>query len=354
MAELISIGRVAPLLDATPSRAAQGPAGPSAERRKECSRCQRPASVCLCDSLPPRPLATRGQVIILQHPAEAKKRLATVPLLSKCIANCHVLPGRTYKAGKHEVLRQAVESAERGTQPLFLLFPRPDSVVLGDAAREHLNAAEVSQGGAEGLGGGAEGAGSYPAYTLLVLDGTWRQGREMFNSVAPLLLPPSGPAVLVKLPPATPAAGTAAPLPQDGAAPGAPAAAASAGVAAPDEGEPSPAKRGRDVGSSGGGPEDSSDGGFYLRMEPVAGCLSTCEAVARALCMLESATGSGGMQSGGEVCEAVLRPLARLVEQQARFDPAVRARIETAEARFPNTRKKFGLGKNPGSTMMGV
>ena len=135
--------------------------------------------------------------------------------------------------------------------------------------------------------------------------------------MAPLLLPPSGPAILVKLPPAPPAAGTTEAPAQDGAALGASAAAASAGGTTPDNGDPSPAKRGRDVSSSEGRPEDSRDGGFYLRMEPVAGCLSTCEAVARALCVLESATGSGGTQSGGEVCEAVLRPLARLVEQQA-------------------------------------
>ena len=34
--------------------------------------CSRPSSVCLCGSLPAEPLPTRGKIILLQHPLEAK------------------------------------------------------------------------------------------------------------------------------------------------------------------------------------------------------------------------------------------------------------------------------------------
>ena len=37
-------------------------------------------------------------------------------------------------------------------------------------------------------------------YTLVLLDGTWQYAREMFAAAAPILLPPTGPGILVQLP----------------------------------------------------------------------------------------------------------------------------------------------------------
>jgi hypothetical protein len=50
---------------------------------------------------------------------------------------------------------------------------------------------------------------------------------------------------------------------------------------------------------------------LLLRMEPMVGCLTTCEAVARALGALEP--------QGSAVRDAVLRPLAQLAQFQARL-----------------------------------
>ena len=46
-------------------------------KRGQCNECSRPASVCLCDTFPHTPLETKGNVLILQHPFEKKRKLAT-------------------------------------------------------------------------------------------------------------------------------------------------------------------------------------------------------------------------------------------------------------------------------------
>lgn len=67
---------------------------PAPPKRAVCARCARPAAVCLCAALPPAPIATAGAVIVLQHPNEAKRRLATVALLRCCLARFLLLRGR--------------------------------------------------------------------------------------------------------------------------------------------------------------------------------------------------------------------------------------------------------------------
>ena len=68
---------------------------PSRLSRMLC--CRRPARVCLCPGLPPAPLNTAGRLIILQHPHEARKQLATVPLLELCLADMTVIRCRNYR-----------------------------------------------------------------------------------------------------------------------------------------------------------------------------------------------------------------------------------------------------------------
>ncbi|GJP33204.1 hypothetical protein CLOM_g17760 [Closterium sp. NIES-68] len=88
--------------------APQGVASRPTGRRTLCERCQRPSRACLCPSLPPSRLKTRTRVIVLQHPHEAKKRLATAPILALTLDSTRIITGRRFLAGSYAELDQAL------------------------------------------------------------------------------------------------------------------------------------------------------------------------------------------------------------------------------------------------------
>lgn len=78
---------------------------------------------------------------------------------------------------------------------------------------------------------------------------------------------------------------------------------------------------------------------YLLLMEPMPGCVTTCEAVARAVGLLEP--------QGSRVQEALLKPLAMVAALQAQWDPAVRARVQGEGAQYTTGKRRFGMG-SPG------
>ncbi|OWZ00905.1 Protein kinase, partial [Phytophthora megakarya] len=62
-------------------------------RREACDRCKRPPRVCYCASLPASPLVTTSHVLILQHEHEKKKRAAisSVPVLAQTLEQVTVV-----------------------------------------------------------------------------------------------------------------------------------------------------------------------------------------------------------------------------------------------------------------------
>lgn len=150
------------------------------------------------------------------------------------------------------------------------------------------SAAKADADAEAGMGRGAKSRGLHaaaepgtdPAYTLLVLDGTWQQGREMWAACAPAVLPIATPVCL-------------------------------------------PA---------------GACGALHLRlkMEPGQGCTSTCEAVAEALRLLEP--------GGDGLAAALLAPLELLSAHQARWDPAVAARRQGAGGMYTEGKGRFNVG----------
>jgi DTW domain-containing protein YfiP len=199
--------------------------------------CGRPSRVCLCPYLPPSPLPTSTTVVILHHPHALRRNpLSTLPLLARSLSNLHLLPGRRLLPSSTPLLPPPSPS------PVLLLYPSPGAADLASWCRSTPPSARAGT-------------------TLLLLDGTWKQAKEMHAASLPFLSSF-----------ATPVA-----LPVD----------------------------------SGMDGDSMFESGLVVKKEPHKGCMSTMEAVARALRLLEP-EGSGKV-----IEEAMLGVLRAMVAFQA-------------------------------------
>ena len=162
--------------------------------RPICAACRRPERVCLCNSgcLPPNGPINIGnlcEILVLQHPAEAKKKANTVPLMELVIQNLRIVRGIRFDEALVDEIRTARD--KRGLTPL-LLFPGPNATSLRTVLENERQ--ELSQ----------ETPGSYvetnktaaiedssgnvlikPRYLLILIDGTWIQAHHMLTHSHP-------------------------------------------------------------------------------------------------------------------------------------------------------------------------
>ncbi|KXZ55755.1 hypothetical protein GPECTOR_2g1305 [Gonium pectorale] len=107
--------------------------------------------------------------------------MATVPLLRCCLHtdSLHIVTGRKLQPGADAAADALLEGARRGDYPLYVLFPGPGAEDLGSLAEgpEHVARLTVAT---------ARRSVAAPAYLLLVIDGTWRQAKEMYRASSPL------------------------------------------------------------------------------------------------------------------------------------------------------------------------
>ncbi|KAJ7547866.1 hypothetical protein O6H91_08G107400 [Diphasiastrum complanatum] len=257
--------------------------------RPYCGSCSRPTSVCLCSVLPSQPFHTLfTAAVILQHPHEVRHPLATVPILAKSMQNCEVIVGRRFKPGASAHLDSLARSfvsvaADNPThheeigvkgrnQHALLLFPGSEAVDLErwlthhgyDKLKQACECAESVSRLQAGRCASTQSGALCPQITLLLVDGTWQHAKEMVKASLPFL---KSFVVQVCLP--------------------------------------------FDLNSEGFGMGDSS---LTLRKEPFQGYLSTMEAAARALGVLEP--------HGREIEGLLLSILQKMVSlQAAHFTP---------------------------------
>ncbi|MCQ4311625.1 DTW domain-containing protein [Pseudomonas stutzeri] len=112
--------------------------------RPQCPRCQRPLSHCLCLLIPS--LASRTQVLILQHPSETGHALNTARLAALGLTNAELRVGESFED----------LPVDDGTDS-FLLFPGVDAVPLEQLAKR------------------------VEPLRLIVPDGTWRKARKLLH-----------------------------------------------------------------------------------------------------------------------------------------------------------------------------
>ena len=117
--------------------------------RTTCPQCLRPSPLCYCHLIEVQRAGI--DLIILQHPREAKHPLNSARIAKLGISNCQLWVGEDFAT--HQGLQQAL--AEKAC---YLLFP-------GNNARD---SAEVL-------------AQSTPE-VLIIIDGTWRKARRIYHS----------------------------------------------------------------------------------------------------------------------------------------------------------------------------
>ncbi len=125
--------------------------------RPLCPRCALPAPACLCRWI--TPTSNRIPLLVLQHPAESRQAKGSVRLLQLSLGHSHCLVGDRFDPAALEALLcppAAADTACAG-QPL-LLFP-------------------------DGAGDDGERAAPPPCPgPLVLLDGTWRQARQLLQA----------------------------------------------------------------------------------------------------------------------------------------------------------------------------
>ncbi|XP_026110452.1 DTW domain-containing protein 2 [Carassius auratus] len=134
------------------------------ERRPTCRRCCRPLKVCLCPYLPACPLDVSTCLYIVQHPAEESRVLRTVPLLAACLppGKCRVFIGRRFSEERYPELAAVCKDAHT-----LLLYPGDGAEDLEDLSTDLTTT----------------------AHSVILIDGTWSQAKDMFLRNALLQLP---------------------------------------------------------------------------------------------------------------------------------------------------------------------
>ena len=124
--------------------------------RHVCEQCLKAKVACICDWISPVPNQTR--IVILQHPDETKKSLGTAKIAFLSLDNVELLVGVDFS---NDLRFNALVSGFK--RSAAVLYPSDTAINLNDWQRD-----------------------SFLVKTLIVLDGTWRNTREIMLSNKPL------------------------------------------------------------------------------------------------------------------------------------------------------------------------
>lgn len=124
----------------------------SAPRRAICSRCQRPLRTCLCALV--QPTAHRTDVLVLQHPHEAREAKNSVALLRLSLARCTAVVGERFAPDALHALLHPPGMAVRLLYPDVPAAPAPSATT-------------------------AQALDPHTPLRLVVIDATWRKSLRM-------------------------------------------------------------------------------------------------------------------------------------------------------------------------------
>jgi DTW domain-containing protein YfiP len=128
-----------------------------ASRRPTCAACLRAQAACICRFV--TPVASRVELLVLQHPLEVHNAKNSARLLHLCLPGSRLLVGETFSASE---LDAALHGG--GRTPLLLYPHTPGEAALGLPAPPVL-ASEMLE--------------RPDTLRLVLLDATWRKSRKM-------------------------------------------------------------------------------------------------------------------------------------------------------------------------------
>ena len=155
-----------------------------AQLRGVCEHCSRPPALCVCHVLPRQKYVTQTQVLILQHPNERRKRnLSTVPLLRLVLENVQVMVGYIFEA---KSIPAVMEQLELGQKPL-LLYPSPNAISLDahdNSDIENAKRLEVLLPSSKQMSNNDQDDHNDHNHInndnlLIIMDGTWTEAKRM-------------------------------------------------------------------------------------------------------------------------------------------------------------------------------
>lgn len=141
--------------------------------RSLCERCSRPPILCICESLPDKLVSTSTHVLVLQHPREFRRKTLSTVPLMPL-----VLENCTIKRGYNfepEDLDLVQDCIARGKKPL-MLFPGKNAISLDSNKGDVINNDnnEDSDSNSSAVKSLHEGE-----QLLILIDGTWAEARRM-------------------------------------------------------------------------------------------------------------------------------------------------------------------------------
>ncbi len=131
---------------------------------ERCARCDKPTNICVCDKI--REIETRTRVLILQHPREDDHVLGTAKLLALTLPKAILRRGLSW-ASVTDALGEKAEPSRFGVlYPMSLMQPLSEE----DKSKPYL--VLDRRGDVQKTPPRLEG--------VVVLDGTWSQGKSLW------------------------------------------------------------------------------------------------------------------------------------------------------------------------------
>lgn len=139
------------------------------KKRPICSRCHRPSErTCICKALPDTRISLKKcQLVILQHPHEVKRKNRSLPLVELCIEDehFHAPVSRRFGDQLDPSIMQLLQKKN-----VMLVYPTKNAVSLTQGLQQIRKRQNNSDNEEE------------DRITVILLDSTWKQSREMHNA----------------------------------------------------------------------------------------------------------------------------------------------------------------------------